>query len=98
MRKLFSFLFIICLVSVAAAQTISGNTSFCQGGSTILTVTGGSAPYQWQRSTDGGINWTSITGATAVSYTVTTPGSYRAMVGGSPTALVDVVMNPNPVS
>jgi hypothetical protein len=54
---------------------ISGNPL---QGQTLITSTGTWAPtpnayaYQWQRSTDGGATWASISGATGSSYTVAT--------------------------
>lgn len=50
------------------------NVSGCQGGSVTFTSTvptgGLNATSQWQISTDAGVTWTNITGATSDSYTV----------------------------
>src|SRR4051794_33261309 len=79
---------------VCFSQTITGNTSLCQGPSTTLTVTGatGGSSYQWQRSDDGGVTWTNIPGATAISYTVTTVAFYTVIVttSGNPKTLTQV--------
>ncbi len=72
-------------VNVLDTPVITGNTSFCEGGSTILTATGGDS-YSWS------------TGATSASIVVNTPGNYSVTVsssnGCSGTASVNVVQNP----
>lgn len=69
--------------------TISGNLSFCSGGSTILSATPGYPSYQWSN----GLNTPSIT--------VITPGTYSVTVddgsGCSGEATVDVTETPPPV-
>lgn len=64
-------------VTVAApvtALTVTPATrSVCVGGSTTFssTITGGTnVTYQWQRSTDGGLTWSDISGQTGSSLTV----------------------------
>lgn len=52
---------------------------------TLTTVVTDAVSYQWQKSTDGGTNWTSISGATSAVFTktgVTTDdaGQYRLVV------------------
>jgi len=43
----------------------------CQGGTVTFTVAAtGATTYQWQKSTDGGVTWPPIAGATGVSYTI----------------------------
>ena len=45
--------------------------TICQGNPVTFTIAAtGATAYQWQKSTDGGANWTNIGGATAVSYTI----------------------------
>lgn len=56
-----------------AAITANGPTSFCQGGNVVLTANMGSA-YKWM---NGG---NAISGATNVSYTASTSGSYTVEV------------------
>lgn len=55
--------------------TINGDQSVCylgdpSGLNSVTAASGGPAAiiYQWERSTDGGITWNSIGGATSVSY------------------------------
>jgi GH35 family endo-1,4-beta-xylanase len=56
-----------------ATITTTTPTTFCQGGSVVLTASSG-ASYKWMNGT------TTITGATAQSYTATTAGSYTVEV------------------
>uniref|UniRef100_UPI00036F5617 Ig-like domain-containing protein n=1 Tax=Cytophaga aurantiaca TaxID=29530 RepID=UPI00036F5617 len=56
-----------------AAITTTTPTTFCTGGSVVLTVSSGSS-YKWMNGT------TAITGVTAQSYTATTAGSYTVEV------------------
>ncbi|WP_018344135.1 sugar-binding protein [Cytophaga aurantiaca] len=56
-----------------AAITTTTATTFCQGGSVVLTASSGSS-YKWMNGT------TAITGATAAAYTATTSGSYTVEV------------------
>ena len=43
----------------------------CQGGTVTFTVAAtGALTYQWQKSTDGGITWPPVAGATGTSYTI----------------------------
>ncbi len=67
------------VVSVSAAPTASltasGATTFCAGGSVTLNATTGSGlTYVWRR------NGTTISGATASSYSATTVGAYSVVV------------------
>lgn len=57
-------------VNVLPSIIFSGNTSFCQGGSTTITASGGNI-YLWN------------TGATTNSITVSSPGVYRVDVSNS---------------
>jgi len=57
--------------------TISPSTAgICQGGSQVLTATGGTS-YQWFR------NNTAITGATSATYTATQAGTYSVTISNS---------------
>ncbi|PJJ58591.1 beta strand repeat-containing protein, partial [Hymenobacter chitinivorans] len=76
-----------------ATLTAGGPTTFCQGGSVVLTaapVTG--ATYQYQ------LNGADIAGATSASYSATASGSYTVIVtnGGcsATSAAVAVTVNP----
>ena len=74
--------------------TVTAPTTFCDGGSVLLTAPSGSA-YQWQN------NGSSIPSATTRTYTAITSGSYTVTVtiSGVPktTPAVVVTVNPNPV-
>jgi hypothetical protein len=60
---------------VSASITAGGPTTFCTGGSVVLTANSGTGQtYQWTK--DG----TNISGATAISRTITTSGSYKVKV------------------
>ncbi|MCB0768301.1 MAG: T9SS type A sorting domain-containing protein, partial [Flavobacteriales bacterium] len=64
-------------VSTSATPTITaqGSTSFCTGGSVVLsTSTASGNSYAWRR------NGTTISGATSSSYTATLAGSYTVVV------------------
>jgi hypothetical protein len=82
--------------STALTVTTGGPTTFCTGGSVVLsasTVSG--ATYQWRR------NNANISGATSANYTATLSGSYTVVrtVGGSSTtsSAVAVTVNALPV-
>ena len=67
------------------------STSLCLGSNASfnVTVNGANPTYQWQVSTDGGANYTNISGATAAGYTannITTGmnnNRYRVIVSGT---------------
>lgn len=61
--------------SSGSAILISGNTTFCQGSNTTLSVPSAFSTYQWY------LNNQPITGANASFYTTQTPGSYYVTVG-----------------
>ncbi|MBK9147075.1 MAG: hypothetical protein IPM12_04535 [Flavobacteriales bacterium] len=59
----------------SATITAGGSTSFCTGGSVVLSANAGSGlSYQWRR------NGTNISGATSISHTATLAGSYTVAV------------------
>ena len=63
-----------------ATITTSSATTFCQGGSVVLTAnTGTGLSYQWR------LNGTNITGATTSSYTANASGSYTVVVTNTST-------------
>jgi pectate lyase len=58
-----------------ATVTAGGATTFCQGGSVVLSAnTGTGLTYQWRNGT------TNIAGATNATYTATTAGNYNVVV------------------
>ena len=66
------------------------NATTCAGVTASYSVTAaGASGYQWQLSTDGGTNWSAITGATASTYNVSNPTlamngyKYRCVVTGN---------------
>jgi hypothetical protein len=77
---------------------VNGLTTFCQGGSVVLTAnTGTGLTYQWKN------NGTNITGATAASYTATTSGSYSVVVTtsngcSSTSTATTITVNPLPTA
>lgn len=61
--------------SPTAAISAGGATSFCTGGSVLLSATTGTGyTYQWRR------NGSTISGATASTYTATLAGTYTVLV------------------
>lgn len=63
-------------LTVVASLSITGQPAdvvVCAGGNASFTVaaTGSGVTYQWQVSTDGGATYSNISGATAVTYTIT---------------------------
>lgn len=85
-----------------APTGISGTTTFCAGGSSILTATGGTdgtgASWQWFSSASGGCGGTVI--GTAQSLTVTTSGTYYVRRAGTcnTTSCASVVVTVNTYS
>lgn len=75
-----------------------GNTTFCQGGSVVLTATStGATSYQWY------LNGTAISGATTASYTASAAGMYTVTAtnaGGTSSASqsTQVTLEPNPAT
>ncbi|UOQ54755.1 beta strand repeat-containing protein [Hymenobacter cellulosivorans] len=79
-----------------ATLTAGGSTTFCQGGSVVLTApaTAG-ATYQFQ------LNGSNIAGATANSYTATASGNYTVVVtttGGCTATSAPVAVTVNPAT
>ena len=63
------------VVKPTATITAQGSTTFCQGGSVLLTAnTGTGYNYQWK------IGGTNISGATSSSYTATITGTYTVVI------------------
>lgn len=85
------------VVNVIAAPNVSitGNSTFCTGGNTLLSVSGGSS-YQWY------MNGSAIAGATSSSYSATAAGVYNVWVtnttgcGDSAVTGVNVIVNTPP--
>ncbi|HTF03013.1 MAG TPA: PKD domain-containing protein, partial [Bacteroidia bacterium] len=67
----------------------------CQGGTSTITLTGNTASsLQWEASTDGGLTWAPIVGATTSPYVATPTDTtlYRALVCGVITSTSDTVL------
>lgn len=75
--------------TLVASISASGNLSFCQGGSVILTASAGSS-YLWSN----GLIANSITVSVPGNYTVTVTNSFGCMATAAP---VTVTVNPLPV-
>lgn len=85
--------------AVTVQVSASSATTFCKGGSVVLTstVTGNVNAYQWKK------NGNNIAGATAASYSATTTGSYTLFAsnncGNSATSnAISVKVNPLPAA
>jgi gliding motility-associated-like protein len=73
--------------SAVVGGTIATSTSYCTGSDPVALTSStsgsggtGTSGYQWQQSTDGGVTWTNITGATAATFdpgVITTTTLYR---------------------
>ncbi|GAA4356247.1 hypothetical protein GCM10023185_19860 [Hymenobacter saemangeumensis] len=79
----------------AAALTANGPTAFCQGGSVLLSATGGAAGAAYQFL----LNGQTINGATNSTYTATASGAYSVRItstGGcvATSSAVAVTVNP----
>lgn len=82
------------VVNPISAVVNPTNQSACLGTSATFTTsaTGGPIAYQWQVSTDGGVSYTNIAGATSASYTVSGVTQlmhnnlYRAVLTAAPCA------------
>lgn len=84
----FTFNGAVVSLNTAVAGTISGNSSLCVSGSSILSLSGYNGNIQWQSSADN-TAFSSIAGATSATYTtpnITTTTYYRVSLtaGGCP--------------
>lgn len=79
----------------AASATAGGATTFCQGGSVVLSANSGTS-YQWN------LGGSPVSGATSQNYTASTSGSYSVTVTSgtciSTSAVIVVTVNPLPVA
>jgi len=80
------------------------NSTACSGSTASFTVgiTGTSPSYQWQESTDAGVNWNNISGATSATFTLATVTAgmnnyqYRVMVNNTcPSAVTSLAATLN---
>lgn len=55
------------LVWAMGSNTVTAQTALCRNDSLTINLSGQTGAVQWQRSTDGGATWTSITGANSPS-------------------------------
>ena len=82
----------VSVVNPVVLSTSPANRSVCVGGSTTFTAaaTGGPLTFQWQVSTDGGLTYSNISGATSASYTLSPVTSamnnyrYRCAITAAP--------------
>lgn len=97
--------------AVPAITVQPAATTVTAGQTAVLSVTAAGTPtpsYQWQTSTDGGITWTNISGATSATYTtpVTATGDsgqqFRVKVSNSQgsvtSSAVQLTVNPAPMA
>lgn len=94
----------ICLITLLvitirsfAQSGITGNSSFCQGGNTVLTAPSGNT-YQWQQGTSASGPWLDLPGENRATYTATSTGFYQVTVNGTDTYSIYVAANPKPVA
>ena len=98
----FSSRIVVDPISVAGTATVA-NSTICQGGSTVLSLSGNTGSIQWQSSTDGN-SFTNISGANSATYTtpnLTATTYYKAVVtSGSctsaSTGVITVTVSPTP--
>lgn len=82
---------ILTVNTLPAVSSSPGDATICVGGSNTFNVvaTGTGITYQWQVSTDGGVNWSNIGGATSASYLLSgavigqNNNRYRCVVSGT---------------
>lgn len=82
-------------ISFQAGTVIVAPSSVCAGSTTTLSLSGNtSTTIQWEESTDGGVTWTPIVGATTTPYvhTPTDTTWYHALVCGLIVSTVDTVL------
>jgi len=73
------------------------NKSVCVGGTTSFSVSasGGPITYRWQRSVDGGVTWTNVSGATSATLTLSDVAQtmnnyrYRVILNAAPCGIPD---------
>ncbi len=77
---------LVSVVPIPSVSVVSTSSNICTGGSVLLTSTPtggtGTCTTQWQKSTDNGISWSNIAGATNTTYAVsnaTISTRYRAV-------------------
>jgi hypothetical protein len=80
-RNHLKLLFLLCLFGMGAGSAM-GQTTVCPGTQVYLTAGTYRGLLQWQSSTDGGITWNNIVGATGDTAVVAPTDSvwYRAMI------------------
>ena len=61
---------ILTVSNTATITTQPANTSACVGNNATFTATASGSSYQWQVSTDNGVTWTNIAGATTTTLSV----------------------------
>ncbi len=90
---------VLTVVSPVVVTTHPADDEICSGENTSFSVAGTSSEtiiYQWQVSTDGGVNWNNIPGANASTYSITNAiflmnnNRYRALLSNSTCATATV--------
>lgn len=84
----------VTVINPVGAVVNPVNTAACVGSNATFTTSAGGGPvtYQWQVSSDAGLTWTNITGATSSTLTLTgvtssmTGYRYRAVITAAPCA------------
>ena len=98
-------------LSVTSTLSITGQPSsqiVCEGAAVSFNTTAsGASNYQWQLSTDGGVSWSAISGATTSTYSITgvtvslSGNQYRCVVsstcGSATSAVAALTVNTLPL-
>ncbi len=93
--------------TITVQPQAAGNGTVAGGSVTFsVTASGDALGYQWQRSTDAGLNWAAVAGATAASYTLNgvtlamNGHQFRVLVsngaGSATSAAVTLAVSPPP--
>lgn len=82
MRKLTTHVLLALLASCLGWTALAGQTTVCPGSPVYLTLNSHRGTVQWEQSTDGGVSWANVPGATSDTAMVTPSGEvwYRAAI------------------
>ena len=77
MKRLFNYLLLVLVVALSCScvkikqQPVDATAALGEPVTFTVTATGiGALKYQWERSDNGGLNWSQIPGATSANYTI----------------------------